>query len=202
MPFPTLFRGLRTPLLAAALAAMIALALTVIDPTRGTAAPSVGQLQSQLGAQQSRQQQLSSSVGSLDQLIGKLDSQIALVQGREQAVADELSNDRAQLKAVHHQLIVERALLVKLKVKLAAGRALLADQLVSGYEANQPTLVSIVLSSHGFQDLLNQLNFLNRAEHEQKTLISTTTTAKQRPARPPAGSPNCSRPTGGSPTTR
>ena len=77
------------------------------------------------------------------------------------------------------QLIAERALLVKLKAKLAAGRALLASQLVSGYEANQPSLVSIVLSSSGFQDLLNQLNFLKRAEHEQKSLIATTTAAKQ-----------------------
>ncbi len=36
-----------------------------------------------------------------------------------------------------------------------------------------------MLSSSGFQDLLNQLSFLGRAEHEQKTLISTTTAAKQ-----------------------
>src|ERR1700729_2418592 len=182
MPFTTLFRGLRTPLLAAALAAALAavlvLGLAAIDPAHGTAAPSVGQLQSQLGAQQSRQQDLSSSIGSLNQLIDKLDAQISLVQSREQAVADELSSDRSKLKAVHAELIEERALLVKLKAKLAAGRALLASQLVSGYESNQPSLVSIVLSSSGFQDLLNQLNFLKRAEHEQKSLITTTTIAK------------------------
>jgi peptidoglycan hydrolase CwlO-like protein len=177
----TLFRGLRMPMLIAALAAILALAIGAAHrTTEATAAPSVDQLQSQLGAQQSQQQHLSSSIGSLNQLIDKLDSQISLVQSREQAVADELANDRAKLKAVHQQLIAERALLGKLKAKLAAGRALLADQLVSGYESNQPTLVSIVLSSHGFQDLLNQLNFLKRAEHEQKTLISTTMTAKQR----------------------
>jgi septal ring factor EnvC (AmiA/AmiB activator) len=180
MPLMTLPRGLRLPLLAATLAAVLALALAAIDPAHGTAAPSVGQLQSQLGAQQSRAQQLSSSIGSINQLIDKLDSQISLVQSREQTVADELSADRAKLKSVHGQLVVERARLVTLKAKLAAARALLANQLVSGYEANQPTLVSIVLSSSGFQDLLNQLNFLGRAEHEQKALISTTATAKLR----------------------
>jgi septal ring factor EnvC (AmiA/AmiB activator) len=183
MPFPTLFRGRRTPLPAAALAAALALApalaLAVTDPARSTAAPSVGQLQSQLGAQQSRQQDLSSSIGSMNQLIDRLDSQIALVQSREQAVADALASDRAKLQAVHGELVVERARLVMLKAKLAAGRALLAKQLVSGYEANPPTLVSIVLSAGGFQDLLNQLNFLGRAEHEQKSLIATTTAAKQ-----------------------
>jgi septal ring factor EnvC (AmiA/AmiB activator) len=181
MPFTTLFRGLRAPLLAAGLAAGLTLALlAAIDPTPGTAAPSVGKLRSQLGAQQSHQQQLSSSIGSLNQLIAKLDSQISLVEGREQTVADELSSDRAKLEAIHGELIDERALLVKLRAKLAAGRALLAKQLLSGYEANQPTLVSIVLSAGGFQDLLNQLNFLGRAEHEQKALIATTTNAQQR----------------------
>jgi peptidoglycan hydrolase CwlO-like protein len=165
-------------MLIAALVAILALG-AAHRTTEATAAPSVDQLQSQLGAQQSQQQHLSSSIGSLNQLIDKLDAQISLVQSREQAVADELATDRAKLKAVHQQLIAERALLVKLKAKLAAGRALLAGQLVSGYESNQPTLVSIVLSAGGFQDLLNQLNFLKRAEHEQKSLISTTTTAKQ-----------------------
>jgi len=179
MPFTTLFRGLRTPLLAAALAAGLALTLAVIDPARGTAASSLGQLQSQLGAQQDQQQHLSSKIGSLNQLIDTLDAQISLVQGREQTVADELASDRTKLKAVHGQLVVERAELLKLQAKLATGRALLANQLVSGYEANQPTLVSIVLSANGFQDLLNQLNFLGRAEHEQKSLIVTTTVAKQ-----------------------
>jgi septal ring factor EnvC (AmiA/AmiB activator) len=180
MPLITLPRGLRLALLAAALAAVLALALAVIDPGRGTAAPSLGQLQSQLGTQQSQQQHLSSSIGSLNQLIDKLDAQISLVQGREQTVADELASDRAKLTSVHGQLVVERALLVKLKAKLAAARTLLANQLVSGYEANQPTLVSIVLNSNGFQELLNQLNFLGRAEHQQKALVTATTTAKQR----------------------
>jgi septal ring factor EnvC (AmiA/AmiB activator) len=180
---PTPFHGRRTPLLVAAPAAILALALVAVlalGAARGTAAPSVGQLQSQLGAQRSQQQRLSSSIGSLNQLIDQLDAQISLVQRREQAVADQLADDRAKLTAVHGQLVAERKQLVQLKAKLAAGRALLAQQLVSGYEANQPTLVSIVLSASGFQDLLNQLNFLGRAEHEQKTLISTTTTAKLR----------------------
>ena len=180
MPFRSLFRGRRTPLLVAMLASVLTLACAAIDASRGTAAPSVDQLQSQLGAQQSRQQHLSSSLGSLDQLINQLDAQISLVQSREQAVANQLADDRTRLKAVHGQLVSERALLVKLQATLAAGRALLSKQLVSGYEANQPSLVSVVLSSSGFQDLLNQLNFLKLAEHEQKTLITTTTTAKQR----------------------
>jgi septal ring factor EnvC (AmiA/AmiB activator) len=180
MPFMTLFRGRRTPLLAACLAVVLTLASTAIDASRGSAAPSVGQLQSRLGTQRSQQQHLSLSIGSIDQLIDTLDSQISLVQAREQTVAGELASDRARLTSVHGELVVERARLVKLQATLAAARTLLANQLVSGYEANPPTLVSVVLDANGFQSLLNQLSFLGRAEHQQKSLISETATAKGR----------------------
>jgi septal ring factor EnvC (AmiA/AmiB activator) len=180
MPLKTVSRGLRPPLLALVVTIATTLALAALRPGHGVADPSLGQLQSQLGSQQSRQQQLNHSIGSLNGLIGKLDAQISLVQSREQAVTDELAADRAKLRAVHGQLVQERALLVKLRAKLAAARRLLAKQLVSGYESTSPTLVSVVLNSSGFQNLLNQINFLGRAEHEQKSLIDATAAAKRR----------------------
>ena len=48
-----------------------------------------------------------------------------------------------------------------------------------GYESGTPSLVSVVLNSSGFQNLLNQINFLGRAEHEQKSLITATAAAKR-----------------------
>ena len=167
-------------MLALAVALCATLALAALRPGQSVADPPLDQLQSQLDTQQSRQQHLDQSIGSLNGLIDKLDAQISLVQGREQAVTEELANDRAKLRAVHGQLVQERALLVKLRAKLAAARRLLAKQLVSGYESGTPTLVSVVLSSNGFQDLLNQINFLGRAEHEQKSLIDATAAAKRR----------------------
>jgi septal ring factor EnvC (AmiA/AmiB activator) len=178
MPLKTVSRGLRLPLLALALCATLALA--ALRPGHGVADPSLGQLQSQLGSQQSHQAQLDRSIGSLNGLIDKLDAQISLVQGREQAVTEELAADRAKLRSVHGQLVRERAVLVRLRAKLAAAQRLLAKQLVSGYETGTPTLVSVVLSSSGFQNLLNQINFLGRAEHEQKSLIAATAAAKRR----------------------
>ena len=56
----------------AAAIAVLALAIGTHETTDATAAPSVDQLQSQLGAQQSQQQHLSSSIGSLHQLIDEL----------------------------------------------------------------------------------------------------------------------------------
>jgi hypothetical protein len=73
----------------------------------------------------------------------------------------------------------ERARLAMLRRRLAWAKRLLAAQLVSSYERPAPTLVSVVLAAHGFNQLLQQVAFLNDAERAQQTTISFTLTAKR-----------------------
>ncbi|MDQ6836010.1 MAG: hypothetical protein M3016_07460, partial [Actinomycetota bacterium] len=146
------------------------------------ATPSLGALNGQLGQEQARQQHLSSSMASLSGLIGSLDGQIALVQSREVAVRQALANDRAQLAKVAAELRREQARLRVLRARLARARMLLSGQLRSSYEGDRPDLVSVVLTAHGFKDLLEQITFLGRAEHQQQTMIAVTRAAKAQAA--------------------
>jgi chromosome segregation ATPase len=142
------------------------------------ASPSLGQLNSQLGQQQARQHSLAASLGALTGLISSLDGQIALVEGREAAVRTALANDRLTLARVQAALAREQRLLALLRARLARARTLLSRQLVSGYEADKPDLVSVVLEAHGFADLLDQIDFLRRAERQQQSTIVATRNAK------------------------
>ena len=90
----------------------------------------------------------------------------------------ELAADRTALTRAHTALVREQARVRVLRTRLARGRMLLSRQLVSGYEGDHPDLVSVVLNAHGFNDLLEQITFLGRAEHAQQTIISLTRTAK------------------------
>jgi septal ring factor EnvC (AmiA/AmiB activator) len=139
---------------------------------------SLGALHSALGQQQARQQSLASSLANLSRLIGSLDSQISLVQSREAAVQTELDHDRAQLLATHAALQREQARVIRLRAQLARARMLLSRQLLSGYESAHPDLVSVVLEAHGFADLLDRLDFLHQAEHQQQSAIGFTRRAK------------------------
>jgi septal ring factor EnvC (AmiA/AmiB activator) len=141
-------------------------------------AASIGGLSSQLSQEQAHQQSLSASVGQLSQTIASLDSQIALVQQRENAVRADLERDRATLARIQSALVRERRLIAILKARLARARLILSRQLVSSYETDRPDLVSVVLEAHGFTDLLEQLDFLHRAETQQQLLIKVTTEAK------------------------
>ncbi len=173
----TFSRRVVTTAVTLALAAAIALAGSARQtPAR---ADTLGQLNSQLGQEQARQQHLNSSLGSLSGLISSLDSQISLVQSREAAVQQQLASDRGELARVSESLKRERALVVKLRRRLARGRMLLSRQLVSSYEGGSPDLVTVVLNATGFNQLLEQIAFLNRAENQQQAIITITRRDKQ-----------------------
>jgi septal ring factor EnvC (AmiA/AmiB activator) len=154
------------------------LVLAAVIPVASAADPSLSTLNSELNAQQSRAAGLSASIDHLGGLISMLGSQISFVQGREAAVRAELVRDQATLAATTAQLAHERAVLALLVARLGKARALLAHQLVSSYESDHPDLVSIILESHGFTDLLDKIQYLGAAEHEQNQLIAVTSSAK------------------------
>jgi septal ring factor EnvC (AmiA/AmiB activator) len=149
-------------------------------PGTSAAGPTLGQLNQQLGQQRARQQQIQSRLGGLTQLITSLTAQIALVQRREAAVNQQLAQDRTALARTHVMLARQRRLLALLKARLARARRLLSGQLVSNYESGSPDLLSAVLESNGFTDLLDRINFLNDAEHQQQHTITLTKVAKAR----------------------
>ena len=148
-------------------------------PVSSPADSSLGHLHSQLGAVQSHEQSLAASISSLSHLIGSLDSQIALVESREAAVRADLARDRAKLVQVKAALARERRRLAMLKARLARARMLLGRQLVSNYEQSTPNLVSVVLESNGFTDLLDKITYLRDAQQEQQAIIKITSQAKE-----------------------
>jgi septal ring factor EnvC (AmiA/AmiB activator) len=149
-------------------------------PDLSSAAPSLGQLSQQLGAEQAHQHSLAASIASLSDLISSLGGQIALVESREAAVRADLARDRAALAAVQAALNREQHLLAVLRARLAWARTLLARQLVANYEQSKPDLVSVVLESSGFTDLLDKLTYLHDAQLQQQTIITLTREAKAR----------------------
>ncbi|HEX9107559.1 MAG TPA: transglycosylase family protein, partial [Longimicrobiales bacterium] len=155
------------------------LALAALLPHRSSAAsPSLSQLQSELATQQARQQALGHSIGGLSQQAADLRNQIALVQSREAAMRADLARDQAALAEAEASLGRARARLHRVERLLAWARYLLSQQLLSAYERGQPSLVSVVLESNGFADLLDRFTYLHDAENQQQRVIALTRAAK------------------------
>lgn len=172
-------RTIARPLVAGAATLAVVLALAAL-PVSSSADPSLGQLKSQLNAEEGHQHSLAASIASLSHLISSLSSQITLVETREAAVRADLARDRAKLAAVQRALTREQRLLALLRGRLARARMLLARQLVTNYEQAKPNLVSVVLEADGFKDLLDRLTFLRDAQKQQQVIITITREAKAR----------------------
>jgi peptidoglycan hydrolase CwlO-like protein len=157
--------------------AAVALAAAAL-PLSSSAAPSLSQLNSSLGANQSRVSSLSARVHSLDGLIASLGEEISGVQAREADVRAALDADETRLAGVQHRLDAERGVLALLERRLARARLILSRQLVSNYEQGKPNLMTVLIDSSGFSDLLSRINYLRDAEHQQQALITITRTAK------------------------
>lgn len=163
---------------AVALAAAGALAALAATPMASSAQQSLNQLNSELGQQQSHQHALEANLAGLSQLIGSLSGQISLVQSREATVQTELAQDRARLLIEEAGLTREENRLATLRSRLSRSRGLLARQLVSNYESGSPDLMSVILESNGFKNLLENVTYLRDAEHQQQVIIAITRAAK------------------------
>jgi murein DD-endopeptidase MepM/ murein hydrolase activator NlpD len=131
-----------------------------------------------IGRRKGTERVLSSDIARYTTRIRKLQGSITTLQTREQRIQADLDARRAELVATQAKLRSERARLARLKVRLAQGRRILANRLRELYEADRPDLVTVVLNSKGFADLLERGEFLGRIQDQDNTIITLVRSAK------------------------
>src|SRR5262249_41218275 len=159
-------------------AVCLALLLSGVVVTATTADPGVGSLRSQAERQRARERSLSGSVARLAITIGRLERQITTLQNRQAEVQADRNADQAKLDRVQNALRAQRARLVRLRARLAQARRILADRLVALYKSPEPQLVSIVLASRSFSDLLERAAFLKRVQAQDTRIINLVRSAR------------------------
>jgi peptidoglycan hydrolase CwlO-like protein len=138
---------------------------------------SAGNLAGRYSAGQQRAKQLQQSVTSDSKLIQGYEGRIDNLEGRLRVVQRSVTEQELLLGQVTEALGAAQDRLRTLEARYAAGRRMLAAQLVADYESPQPTLVDVVLHARGFDDLVNQLNGLKevaRANADTIHVINTT----------------------------
>src|SRR4051794_18272606 len=132
-----------------------------------------------IGRRKGTERVLSSDIARYTSRIRRLQGSITTLQTREQRIQADLDARRAELARTQAELRSERARLARLKVKLVRGRRILATRLRELYEADRPDLVTVVLNSKGFADLLERGEFLGRIQDQDNTIITLVRNAKK-----------------------
>ena len=144
----------------------------------GLTARSSGDLHSQITAARSAADALKQQIAADSRQIAGTSNGLQNAQARLAAVQSSLDQRVAELKAVQSQLMASRDHLVDLENRLQAATTALSANLVSGYEGGQPSVMDVILSSHGFRELLNQLGFMQRVANQDFTVVGLTRAAR------------------------
>lgn len=160
-----------------AIVAVAAVPLALVTPS------SSGDLQGQIAAARSAAVSLRAQIATDSAQIAATRRGLAQARARLAAIQLQLNRRIDELRAVQTQLLAARARLLALENRLHAATRALAANLVASYEGNQPDLMTVLLSSHGFNQLLESVGFMDRIAHQNSHVVAVTRAARAAVAR-------------------
>jgi murein DD-endopeptidase MepM/ murein hydrolase activator NlpD len=138
----------------------------------------IDQKRKQIDAKKGRERVLSTTITRYSRRINSLQGDITVLQRRQVSIQVDLDAKRAELARTQEELRQERLRLARLKARLAEARVALADRLVQLYKADRPDVVTVVLESDGFADLLERTEFMRRVSDQDARIIDRVRTAR------------------------
>ena len=132
----------------------------------------IGSTRDQIAGKRAHEQVLTTEISGYDVRIQSLQGDISDLQAREDAAQQQLDAKQAELNRIHSRLVIVRDRLARLRAKLAADRRLLARQLVALYKDDEPDMVTVVLESRGFTDLLDRSEYLQRVSGQNDEVVT------------------------------
>jgi murein DD-endopeptidase MepM/ murein hydrolase activator NlpD len=157
---------------------MLAAALLVIR-SQTARAIDMGRLQQQISAGRSKVSALSGVVGGYSGRLDRLNASIDKLQSRLTRLQNDLNAKRMQLFKVQVELTAARNRLKQLEAFQSHAESVLARQLINTYEMDRPDLVTVVLESTGFQDMLERLSFAQRIQKQDVQIVRQVRAARR-----------------------
>jgi peptidoglycan hydrolase CwlO-like protein len=127
---------------------------------------------------QQRAQQLQSEISGESQQIQQFQGSISSLQQRLSGVQQSVDVQEQQLRSTTDELTAARARLTSLRAAFKHDRAALAAQLRAQYESPPPSLVNVVVSAGGFNQLVNGLSDMAKLRRANARTIAAVQTAK------------------------
>jgi murein DD-endopeptidase MepM/ murein hydrolase activator NlpD len=134
--------------------------------------------QGKIGRKKGTERLLTTEISAYTARINKLQRRIGSLQSKQATAQADLDAKRAELSSIQTDLRSERRRLVRLRARLAQARGALAQRLVELYQADAPDLVTVIMSSKGFAELLERGEFMERVSEQDQRIIKLVRDAK------------------------
>ncbi len=164
------------------LVAAMPLALWLAVPVISDGAPLTSRIEAKKRAiekKKGRERVLTTTISTYTERINLLEGDITTLQERQLRIETDLANKREELARIQDDLRRERIRRDRLRARLAEARAALSDRLVELYKADEPDVVTVILESDGFADLLERAEFMQRVSQQDARIIDRVREAKE-----------------------
>jgi murein DD-endopeptidase MepM/ murein hydrolase activator NlpD len=121
---------------------------------------------------------LTSTITTYNNKIQSLQGDIRGLQDRQNEIQVSLDAKRAELFSTQDKLEKAKDRLARLKLYLARAQKVLGERLVQMYKDGEPDVLTVVLESNGFADLLERTQFLDRITNQDNQIITRVRTLK------------------------
>jgi murein DD-endopeptidase MepM/ murein hydrolase activator NlpD len=138
----------------------------------------IDRARAKIGAKKGTERVLTTQISRYNRRIRQLQGEIGTLQTRQQRVQVDLDAKRAELERLRGELRSERARVVRLRARLDETRTQLRARLVEIYKAEPPDVVTVVLNSDGFSDLLERTEFIRRISDQDRKIVTIVRAAK------------------------
>jgi murein DD-endopeptidase MepM/ murein hydrolase activator NlpD len=115
---------------------------------------------------------LTSTITTYNHKILSLQGDIRSLQDRQNRISSSLAGKQAELRSTQDKLEKAKDRLARLKVYFAKAQKVLAGRLVQMYKDGEPDVLTVVLESNGFADMLERTQFLDRITNQDKQIIT------------------------------
>jgi murein DD-endopeptidase MepM/ murein hydrolase activator NlpD len=148
--------------------------------SRATAHPAnVGQAQQQLFASQRDAARLTGTLAGAGRRTRDLRARVTALRSQVASLQDDLSARRTELLRIRDQLNVAQRRLGGLEAAKTAAERVLGEELAGTYESGRPDIISVVLESNGFADLLERLAFAQRVGRQDAGIVAHVRSARR-----------------------
>jgi murein DD-endopeptidase MepM/ murein hydrolase activator NlpD len=125
------------------------------------------------------EQVLTTQISRYNARIGALQGSITTLTTKVTRLQTDLDKKRALLSRIQSDLRYQRARLVRLRARLVVAKRTLARRLVELYQSDRPDMVTVLLNSKGFADLIEREEFIRRIGEQDRRIIELVADAKR-----------------------
>ena len=172
------FDDKRLRLLSYALLILIGVTTLYLARPMGSTAKSASELQNSINAKRAKQNTLSGKINRMSGKIQGLRGRINELQSKQNRIEVDLDRKVSRQQQIASDLKRTRARLQRLKAKLKASRALLAERIVTVYKEGEPSIITVVLNSDGFEQMVQRTTYLNAVAAQDRKIIGDVTRLK------------------------